>query len=108
MSPEIPQGAISGEELARVRPSVAKSWQLDGVGHPRGTDRLVGTPDGEARPIPWLFGRGDRDRAPVAFGLPATVAANRRTTALHRHPARGEPGNSRSHDVFAAERRVVA
>src|SRR4051812_16811251 len=89
-TPKISQDAMPREQLARVRPSVAGAWQLDAVGHARSRRGLAGTRDGEARSVPVLFRCGHRDRADAAPRVWSTVAANRRTAALDRHPTRGE------------------
>src|SRR3954453_19146521 len=107
-TPQDPKGALSGPELAGIRPGAAAAGGLDGLGHARGDRGLVPAAHGSARAAPGLLGRGDRDRAPAAPGLWSALAADRRPAALARHPARLGYRRSRPYDLLPAQPRPDA
>jgi hypothetical protein len=69
---------------------------------------LASTPHRKARTGTLLLRPGDRDGASAALGIWSTLATGRGLVALDRKLARGEPPDSRPHDVFPAQRCSVA
>src|SRR5208283_3576482 len=98
-SPQVSQGEISGDELARVRCCSGAAGKPDTVVHGRGRGGMACAGYWQARRSADLFGDSHRDGSRTSPGVPPAAASNRRPAAIDRQCARARYCYPRSHNA---------